>query len=785
MVRFAYNLLLALLAPLAIPYWIARGHAKGHRWDSVPEALGRVPVSKDTTNHPPIWFHAVSVGEIQSSVPLLEALRRELPGTPLYVSAGTATGLALAKSKLRGLVSGTFRAPIDLPGCVSGIFSRLRPRLLIVAETELWPNYFFQANRHGVETLIVNGRISDRAARRYRQFRFLFRRVLGCASEILAQSGRDRARFLAAGARRSTTHVAGNLKYDFDRRRSARSELPGEVAKLLERSAPELVFVAGSTREGEESKLSASLLAIAKRVPRSLSVIAPRHPHRFDEAARELAATGLPLIRRSRLAGLPPPALPAILLLDTLGELASVYGRADLVFVGGSLNGWGGHNVLEPIAFGKPVVVGPSMQNFRQITEDLLAESGMIQVDGSESLSSVLGELSTSRKARDTLGRAGKAAAAAKRGASEHAARRAAALYRAAQPRHPASMLRSAALLLPSVAWAAVARIRRKAYAAGLLACRPLALPVISVGNLSVGGTGKTPTVAWLVEQLASRGYVSAVLTRGYGRTDHSTRLLTAGDPADPRTMGDEPAMLSRRFARVAPGTLIAVGADRHKSGQLVEARREADFFVLDDGFQHLQLARDLNIVLLDASRPFDNGFTLPLGRLRETPASLEHADIVLLTRCVRGMDYSGLERAIRRASPRTRVFRSRMAARDLAPLQDGEARPLGVLRGKRVAAFCGIGQPESFFGEAMRLGYELVAERRFPDHNRYTPGQLKGLCRMAASSRAEAFLTTSKDAMNLGDGSGLNLPAYCLRIDVGIDRGDDLVEEVLATRNA
>lgn len=782
MIRLLYNLLITLLAPLAVPYWIARSYAKGHASSSLIEALGWLPASKDTTGRPAIWFHAVSVGELQSSAPFLRALRGELPETPIYVSTGTATGRKLAEDKLRDVADGVFRAPIDLPGCVSRVFSTLQPRLLIVAETELWPNYFFQAKRHGAAAIIVNGRISDRSIGRYKNLRFLFRPALRCLDRVLVQSETDRMRFVATGAREASVSVGGNLKYDFDHRRSASSVAP-DLARFLDECAPNPLVVAGSTREGEEADLVPALLALADRTPRLLFAVAPRHPHRFAEAADDLAASGLPVVRRSRIGSSAPPTLPAVLVVDSLGELAGMYSRADLVFVGGSLNGWGGHNVLEPVAYGKAVVVGPYMQNFRRITSDLLASGGLVQVDDPDELSSKLTELATSSRMRQSIGSAGQALADSKRGASDRAAREAATLYRIAQPRYPPPALAYLALRIPSAIWSAVAGTRRWCYAVGLLHSKHLSTPVISVGNLSVGGTGKTPTVAWLVEQLTYRGHTAAVLTRGYGRNDRAMRLVSGGERAESRIVGDEPAMLSRRFAATAPSTFVSVGRDRYASGRLVEQLATPEFLILDDGFQHIQLARSLNIVLLDAGRPFGNGHTLPLGRLRETPACLSDADAVIITRCHPNLGYSTLERLIRHRNPSVKVFLSRMKVKGLVDLLDAVPSSLQTLVGKRVAAFCGIGNPRSFFWEARQLDCELILERSFRDHHRYTERNLASLRRDATRNGADAFLTTEKDAMNLDDAARLGLPIFALQIDLVVDCSEELLQLVVSAK--
>lgn len=782
MVRFCYNLLLTLLAPVAIPLWIVRSLAKGHSWGSLLEALGKVPPPKDTTAQPPIWFHAVSVGEVQASLPLLRQIRLRLPDVPIYVSTGTPTGQRLAESTLADIAEATFRAPLEVRWCVARVFHRLRPQLLIVAETELWPNYFFEARRRGVPTIIANGRISDRSAPRYRALSFFFRHVLACADLVLAQSEADRQRFVDAGVIPEYTLTSGNLKYDFNPTEAGRA-VPADLRLWLDQAAPGLLMIAGSTREGEEAMLAPALRSLADRERGLLAVVAPRHPNRFDEAARALAASGLPVVRRSSLEASEAPDLPTVLLLDSLGELAPVYRHADLVFVGGSLNGWGGHNVLEPVLFGRPVIVGPAMQNFRGITNDLLQVGGLVQVPDPQALARKLVELAADAPQRELIGRKGKEQAESLRGASERTADRAVTLYRAALTRQPPASLAVAALGPISVLWSVLARLRRSAYDAGLVASRQLSLPVISVGNLTTGGTGKTPAVAWLVERLAERGLASAVLTRGYRRKSRArVSLHPASKSADPLLMGDEPAMLARRFVTAAPNTVFGVGADRYRTGQAVERQKRIHFLVLDDGFQHLRLRRSLNIVLVDCANSFGNGFCLPLGRLREPVESLRYANVALLTRALPGSTHARLCERLRETNPGIQIFRSRMTTRRLIDASAGDSADLGSLRGERVGVFCGIGNPSSFHRQVSDTGAEIVFARNFKDHHRYAQAELDSLSRAAVRSDARALVTTAKDAMNL---SGLTLPMrlYVLEIELTVDDPERLLELVLAQR--
>ena len=308
------------------------------------------------------------MGEALLAAGLVRRLRARFPDSRIVVSTATPTGQDIAREKLAASADAIFYAPFDFPWAVRATMRAVKPGLLIVLETEIWPNLFREAKRHGAGLLMVNGRISDKSATRYTRWRRLFRPVLEECDWILAQSRLDAERFVAAGAPQQSVRVGGNLKYDFE---PGAAELPAPLAELIEALAPETVLLAGSTREEEEAPVVEAFRRIAGKRPRSLLVVAPRHPPRFDEVYEELERAGLPVLRRSQLPD--QASLPAILLLDSLGELSSLYARADAVFMGGSLNGWGGHNPLEPALHGKPVVGGSP---YAELPRDCRATSG-------------------------------------------------------------------------------------------------------------------------------------------------------------------------------------------------------------------------------------------------------------------------------------------------------------------------------------------------------------------------------------------------------------------------
>ena len=336
--------------------------------------------------------------------------------------------------------------------------------------------------------------------------------------------------------------------------------------------------------------------------------------------------------------------------------------------------------------------------------------------------------------------------------------------------RHPSGWLR---LLWPvSVVYAAIIRLRVWGYARGIFRTRKLPGTVISVGNLTAGGTGKTPMVLWISERLAEEGKQAAILTRGYrGTSDASTR----GVP-----QSDEVALLRDRLAGKVQ---LGVGADRYKNGETL-ARHGVDWFVLDDGFQHLKLARDANIVLLDATDPF-GGAVLPSGRLREPVSALRRADIVVITRSVQA-PAPAVEAMIRRHSECPIFYAAtqlvsvhRLPGLDVTlPQQDwGQARFL---------AFCGIGNPGAFFGDLRGWGFQVAGERSFADHHVYTAREATDLEHVAAITGAEALLCTEKDVWNLRHVQFSTLPVYCCRISFQMPATFwEAVLQVVQTRRA
>ncbi len=749
-----------------VVYLLWRGLKDRRYFQSVPQRLGFLPRSFRQTGHAAIWLHAVSVGEVLAAATLVRELRARMPHAPIFISASTLAGKAAAEDKLSALVEGVFFAPIDYCFAVRRVLRTLRPRVVVVLETEIWPNLYREAKRTGCGLLIVNGRISDRAMPRYRGLRWFFRPVLGLADAILTQSALNQDRFLELGAPPAKVRLAGNLKYDFDPRRQ---NPPSEVIAWFERVKPAEVWIAASTMPpaapgdpDEDDVVISAFRQVRESHPGLVLLLAPRKPERFNYAAEALARAGIPFVRRSRLAG-----EGAVLLLDSIGELGSLFGLADVVFMGGTLARRGGHNVLEPAFFGKPVLVGPHMENFAQIMAKFTGAGALLPIAGATELARAVRGLLEDTVRRERVGAAARGAAESERGAADRAVTEIAGVYAASLPSYRAATPARMALWPFSLLWRAGGATKRRR---ALARRSQLATPVISVGGLTAGGTGKTPLVLWLAERLKERGYEPAILTRGYKRrVAEQHTVIAPGEPAPVELTGDEAQIYLR--AGIGP---VGISAERAAAGRLIEERFGPHVFLLDDGFQHWPLARSLDIVLLDALDPFGRGAVIPLGRLREPLSALSRAGAIVVTRTAPGEDISALEAHLRKYNRTAPIFRSRV-------VQQGwrDAGGAASALPSRVAAFCGLGNPDSFWRTLREAGVTPVWRRAFRDHHRYTAGELARMAAEARSAGAEALVTTEKDAANLCAGwreAAGTLPLLWMQIGIEVDQAEELI---------
>lgn len=405
---------LAVLPATAYGVW-RRGKEPG----GLRERFGRLPAAVNPDRRPSIWVHAVSVGEALAARPLLKALREAYPEHRLVVSTTTATGQRVARG-FGDDVDAVCYAPFDFPPSVNRALDRIAPDLFLVVDTEIWPNLLRACRRRGVGTLIVNGRLSDRSFRRYRLVRGCMRRVLADVGRVCAQTEAWAQRFVAIGADPARVVVTGSLKFDAVGGPAGFPPDPDmgdglRAAFDFARSRP--VLIAASTLRGEEEPVLRAFGRVRLAAPDALVVIAPRHPERFDEAGGIAERAGYRVRMRSALEpGRDPGA--DVVILNTLGELGRLFDIASAVFVGGSIVPAGGHNPIEPAAFGRAIVVGPHMENFADVARELVARGAAIQVRDASELEETLAGLMQDGERRSRLGEAARAVVDANRGAT-------------------------------------------------------------------------------------------------------------------------------------------------------------------------------------------------------------------------------------------------------------------------------------------------------------------------------------------------------------------------------
>ena len=553
------------------------------------------------------------------------------------------------------------------------------------------------------------------------------------------------------------------------------------VTELLAHVQPGKVWIAASTMPpadtadiDEDDVVIAAFQELAERHPDMVLILAPRKPERFGVVAEKLAAAGVRYARRTELTG-QALAMPFVLLLDTIGELSGLFAAADVVFMGGTLARRGGHNILEPAFFAKPVIVGPHMENFRDIAEQFRAAGACAAIaDGAELAQAVERLLEAPERARE-IGRSALACAEARRGATSCAVSLVRELHIAHIPRYrPATPWFELRWLLARV-WEWGARCKQ---VSDLRDQRKLDVPVISVGNLTMGGTGKTPCALRLVELLKERGHKPGILTRGYGRGSPEEHLLLApGAAMCAEHSGDEPQIFVR--SKLAP---VGIGKDRVQTGRLLRNEFDIDVMVLDDGFQHLRLARDVDIVLIDALDPFAGGDVFPLGRLREPVAGLARADVILITRSDVSDTPQAIERAVRQWHPGAPVFHARVEAQAWVEHRTGREFGIADRLFEQAGGFCGLGNPQSFRSTLESLGVGLVDWVEFDDHHRYRPRELRRIAETAGAQGAKALVTTEKDAVNLCEASDdllAPLPLFWLKVRMAIERESELLDEL------
>ena len=353
-----------------------------------------------------IWIHAVSVGEMFIAMRIARDLRARNPGLAFIFTVTTSTGRAVAEKQLEK-DDVLLYFPVDLPWAVRRVLNAIQPLALILVETEIWPNLLRALNRRHIPVILVNGRISDRSSRGFSRLRVFVREIFGLLDLVCVQGQEDALRMLDLGARPECVHVMGTAKYD-EAAAVTTIPLPTEVFQRAGFPADALLLVGGSTWPGEETALLDLYRGLQGAYPKLRLVLVPRHAERAAEVAMEIEKAGLRGVRKSVLNGVANTPAPAeVLLVDTTGELKRFYAAADIVFVGKSLTQHGGQNLIEPAALGKPVIVGPNMENFRPVMADFLAAGAVVQVNDKTALGTAIERLLDDSSARAVYARLG------------------------------------------------------------------------------------------------------------------------------------------------------------------------------------------------------------------------------------------------------------------------------------------------------------------------------------------------------------------------------------------
>jgi 3-deoxy-D-manno-octulosonic-acid transferase len=416
-VYLLYSVVTLLTLVLLSPYFLYQALRHNKYVGSIRQRLGYLPVSFNLDGDDSIWVHAVSVGEVLAARALIADLRRRYPRLRLFVSTTTLAGQRLARRSVSD-IDDVFYFPFDWTFSVRRTLDRVQPRLFVMIETEIWPNLLRECGRRAIPTVLVNGRISYRSFPRYRLIRPFFRRVLADIDRFCVQGDEAARRLIFLGADPSRITITGSLKFDALEVIPTPGRGRERVLRFFRMSAQRPVLVAGSTLKGEEEAVVRAFNRLRTSGSNALLVIAARHPERFAEVERLCRHEGLSTIRRTELPIDAEPRADAVI-LDTIGELAEVYQIATVVFVGGSLVRAGGHNILEPAVFGKPIVFGPHMENFAEIADAFVANDAALQVRSNRELESGVLSLMGDPVRRARLGAAARALVDANRGAKD------------------------------------------------------------------------------------------------------------------------------------------------------------------------------------------------------------------------------------------------------------------------------------------------------------------------------------------------------------------------------
>ena len=773
-----------------------------------------------------IWIHGASVGEIVATSPLVKEIKKAFPDVPVVVSAVTTGGYTMAKQIIPEAEAVIF-FPIDVPFFTGMVVERIQPRIFMPVETELWPNFLRDINTRGIPVMMVNGRISDKSVKTYKYLYTILTNMLNSVGRFCMQSALDAEYIMRLGADPQKVVITGNTKFD----QTYAEVTPEDRERFLEEMSIKEngpVIVAGSTHVGEEKSVIGAFAKVREQFPSASLVIAPRKPGRLNEIQSIAREYGFSCGKRSELLKqtIEQRQNYPIVLIDTIGELGRIYAVGDVIFVGGSLIRHGGHNVLEPAAHAKPIVVGPNMFNFKDSYSLLQNLGACVTVSDEADLTSAFLQILSDGDLRAKMGAASYAVIEENRGAAVKSIEYLKEILAGPVVKnHPRTYeinswssvkentfekrlefylyelvhgnvktgwdaVSLSLLSALSVLYGLGLKLKLLCYDMGIFKERRLPCKVISLGNITLGGTGKTPTARTMATMIRSMGYKVVVLNRGYrAHWDKPVGIVSDGKKIymTAYQAGDEAYLLATQL----PGIPVIIGKDRAISGEYVAKNMDVDVMIMDDGYQHWQLARDLDVVLIDTLNMFGNSCLLPRGTLREPLSHLDRADMFLLTKVDQSMEYSQkyVREIIKQNNPNALIFESIHLPQYFIEIGEwdthgeGEKIPVSEFKGKAAIAFSAIGNPTSFEQTIIDLGVDLVEAIRYPDHHDYEMEEMQYVLERAVKKNVDAIIITEKDAVKIPKEFMTlerSCPLYVLCIEVMLKNEKEYFEKVL-----
>lgn len=784
--QILYNIAAIIVVILIIPVFMVRAIRERGFVERIKQSLGFISdeelakVAKKNC----IWVHAASVGEVVAASPLIKEFRKEFPTNPILVSVVTASGYEMANRIIKDADSIIY-FPLDLPFLAAHMVRRILPRVYLPVETELWPNFLKACRKLRIPVMMVNGRISDKSVRRYHHLHSLLDDMIGTVTKFAMQSPIDAEHIIRLGANPNLVIVTGNTKFDQTYTNVSKSE-KNKILRDMGLTDNDGIFLAGSTHRGEEEPVLKAFEAIRETHKNAKLVIAPRELLRVSEVIFLCENAGFKVAKRTELSEHPSTGHD-IVILDTIGELGKVYSIGDVIYVGGSLIPHGGHNILEPAAHGKAIIVGFNMFNFKETHALFTKRNAVITARNADELVESVKSLFDDPDERMRMERETLAICEENKGAARKSAMLLHEMLDQVEEKRLASgIIKStdkienfqtyffqlihskeahgffesvviAVLYIFSIIYRALVNLKLLGFKVGAFSKKRLGMYVISLGNITVGGTGKTPTAQRLAHEIHEMGYRVVILNRGYrAKWDGDVGIVSDGIRVhlSPEEAGDEAYMLAKHL----PDVPVLIGTDRYVTGNYAIKNFGAEVAILDDGYQHWQLERDMDILLVDAVNVFGNGYMLPRGTLREPISHIDRADVCLVTKVDQASDASRayIRKIVREENNHALIVESIHHPKGFIELSDWNRniKSTGVdireLEGKRVMALSAIGNPASFEQTIADLGIIVVESLRFPDHHDYLVDEIFDATSQAINLEADAIVITEKDAVKM-----------------------------------